>query len=262
MKVIVGKRTQYQLDVIKDSVPEAVIDGEAMGIAFPSNLDAAIERLREARKGVKGTGPSNAIGAVIKALVNNDPDVVVVVSEENEEAPAKPKKAKAPAKPKKVVPTTADGLCLCGCGDKVTREFKPGHDARYKGQLINNVLAAEADPTDGVSAQVGGYSLGVIQSRGWGAFLDKSRKALEAKAERKAKTPGSIKKGKVVDGPTVNLKQLAQARELLTRIGRYGAKAGDRQIECHPTDIPAILDGTHSAYTDEDKVELGFVSAE
>lgn len=259
MKTVVGKRSQYQLDVIKDSIPEAVINASTHEVCFPSSVAAAIERVREARKGVKGTGPSNALGAIVKALVTNDPNVVVEIAaagDPDAHIPAKPAKpAKAP-RAKKVVPTSPDGLCLCGCGEKVSREFKPGHDARYKGQLVRTALAMPSDLL--ISKE---EALAIISERNWGAFVEKSRKALEAKAERKAKNPSSVKKGSVVGGPTVNLKQLAEAKTKLMHIGRYGTKAGDRQIEVHPADIPGLLDGTHPAYTDEDKVELGFVTA-
>ena len=35
------------------------------------------------------------------------------------------------------------GHCLCGCGSKVDRRFKPGHDARLKGALIRAYRAGE-----------------------------------------------------------------------------------------------------------------------
>src|ERR1044072_6363206 len=245
MQTVLSNRTDFQIKVILDLLPEVTADSDAL--TFPYGPTVAMSSIRDARKSVKGTGPNNAINAVLKALDKGEH--VEVVASEGEVADVKPAKAKCT---KKAVPTSPDGLCLCGCGEKVTREFKPGHDARYKGQLIKLVLDPNSNADDSADA------LAVIESRGWVKFLDKSREAAAAKAERKAKDPKAIKRGKVVGGPTVNLKQLAQARELLTKIGRYGSKAGDRQIECHPEDIPAILSGIHPAYTNEDLVELGF----
>lgn len=263
MQTIVNKRSAYQLDVLVDSVPEATIDRDNLAVSFPYGPETTVATLREASKSLKGSGPVKAMAAIQKAIVENKPGVVQVIVLEGEEAlakaTAKPAKAK---KAKKALKTTADGLCLCGCGAKVTREFLPGHDARYKGQLIKNVLAAEADPTNETIAQVGGYSLGVIQSRNWMAFLNKSRDAAASKAARKSKVPSSIKKGHVVEGPTVNLKQLAVARDMLKKIGRYGESAGDRQISPVPNVVESIIDGTHPDLTDEDKVELGFAPAD
>lgn len=256
MQTIVSKRSVYQLDVLVDSVPEATIDRDALSVSFPYGPETTVATIREATKNLKGSGPVKAMSAIMKAITENKPELVQIVVAEGEVAstvPSKPAKAK---RVKKALTTTADGLCLCGCGDKVTREFLPGHDARYKGQLIKVALGLPADLA--ISQE---DALDRIESRGWGKFLDKSRDALAAKVERKAKNPKSVKKGHVVDGPTVNLKQLAQARELLKKIGRYGESSGDRQIEVHPIDIPALLDGTHPAYTDEDKVELGFTPA-
>lgn len=256
MQTIVGKRSKYQLDVIKDTVPEASFDLETSAVIFPYGADETVEKLREARKGVKGTGPSNAIGAIVKAIVNKA-DTVRVVMAEGEEAPAKPAKVAKPKREKKPVKTTADGLCLCGCGEKVTREFLPGHDARYKGQLVKAALGLES--TFKGSAD---DALVIIDDRNWSAFVEKSRHALAAKVERKSKSPSTIKKNKAVGGPTVKLAEMKQAAAMLKQINRYGDKAGDRQIELSPEAIPQVIDGSHPDLTDEEKVELGFASAE
>lgn len=58
------------------------------------------------------------------------------------------------------------GKCLC-CGETTksdTAQFLPGHDAKYKSQLIARVIESEDDE-----------ALGVIESRGWTKFLDKAR---------------------------------------------------------------------------------------
>jgi hypothetical protein len=36
----------------------------------------------------------------------------------------------------------APGLCACGCGEQVARRFRPGHDARLKGQLVRAARSA------------------------------------------------------------------------------------------------------------------------
>ncbi|EFC84502.1 hypothetical protein [Parafrankia sp. EUN1f] len=76
--------------------------------------------------------------------------------------------------------------CLCGCGATVTKEFRPGHDAKLKGALINQVLAAEAPKATKADKAAGSKALATLTARGWLAHLDKSRASRSAKAERAA----------------------------------------------------------------------------
>lgn len=245
MQTVIRSRTEFQVKVVADVLPEATfIPDEPDAIVFPYGPVDAIAAIRKSRENLKGTGPNNALNAVLKAL-DKGKDVEVIVAE-GEEAPKKASAKRA----KKAVKTTADGLCLCGCGEKVVREFRPGHDARYKGQLIKTVLTSEVDSE--VDA-----ALEVINERRWNAFLDKSRDAAEKKAAKKAANPNSNKRGKVAhDGPTVNLKQLGVARDMLKKIGRYGESAGDRQIPLTPEAIPLVISGDHCDLTDADLAEL------
>jgi hypothetical protein len=55
---------------------------------------------------------------------------------------AKAAKPKANGKAKKALGPNEGGDCWCGCGEKVTRRFKPGHDARYYSQL-KKIIAGE-----------------------------------------------------------------------------------------------------------------------
>lgn len=262
MQTTISKRNKYQMDVVMDVMPEVTVDTDAMSISFPYGPGESIEKLREASKSLKGSGPVKAVGAIQKVLADSDSPLVVVLSDEGEvtanegEATTKPKRTKKPLK------TTSDGLCLCGCGEEVTREFKPGHDARYKGQMIRLVLASEAEPANERIAQSGGYALAVIQGRNWTSFLDKSRDAVKAKAAKKAANPNSTKKGKVAADSHVKISEMKEASALLKRVGRYGEKSGERYIPVTPDTIPSILDGTHPDFTDADKVELGFATAD
>lgn len=94
-------------------------------------------------------------------------------------APAAPAPAAEPAAP-------APKLCLCGCGATVAREFKPGHDARLKGALIDAVLSGERPDASPALKTAGAKALLTIEARGWGAHLEKSRASRAAKVERKA----------------------------------------------------------------------------
>lgn len=151
-------------------------------------------------------------------------------------------KAKS-TKPKRTIPTSPNGKCLCGCGENVTREFKPGHDARYKGALIQEVLAGgnqEAENT--------------LKARGWLPFLEKSRVAQANKAERKA---GAKTKRERVQS-TVSFSVMKEAAAALKRVGRYGVSSGERQIELAKDEatLKSIIDGTHPDYTDKDRKVL------
>lgn len=68
--------------------------------------------------------------------------------------------------------------CLCGCGIKTKGgQFVPGHDARYKSQLIATALGDDEDAA--VEAER------ILEGRGWTKFLDKRRDVLaNAKAPR------------------------------------------------------------------------------
>jgi hypothetical protein len=65
--------------------------------------------------------------------------------------------------------------CECGCGAEVTRRFLPGHDARYKGQLLKRLDAGDNEAQD------------ILISNGWYTLdrLNERRAKAEAKAEAK-----------------------------------------------------------------------------
>lgn len=68
--------------------------------------------------------------------------------------------------------------CLCGCGIRTKGgTFVPGHDARYKSQLI-----AMAMGDDEIAAA---EAARILEARGWTRFLDKKREVVaKAKAPR------------------------------------------------------------------------------
>lgn len=67
-------------------------------------------------------------------------------------------------------------LCLCGCGERTKGgEFRPGHDARYKAQLLNE--AADGRNPEAVQ---------ILEQRGWLHFLEKRREVL-ARPKREPK---------------------------------------------------------------------------
>lgn len=46
---------------------------------------------------------------------------------------------------------TKPGTCACGCGEPVTKQFKPGHDMKLRGQLVKAVRAGELTPAKAVT---------------------------------------------------------------------------------------------------------------
>ena len=66
--------------------------------------------------------------------------------------------------------------CGCGCGELVTRRFKPGHDARLKGEMLRAYRSG--DPVDKQRAQL------IANDNGWERYLTDQ----PAKATKVAKT--------------------------------------------------------------------------
>jgi len=54
--------------------------------------------------------------------------------------------------------------CGCGCGEQVSRRFRPGHDGRLKGRLINQSRDSRWWVREAAVAQ--------MVDLGWGHFLD------------------------------------------------------------------------------------------
>ena len=249
MQTKLSGRNAFQTKTIAKYIPE--VEVTASTITFPYDAETALGNVEHATRSAKSKGDSNALHSIRRALADNKGVMILDDAEKAELAEPAPAKAKKPAK---AVKTTADGKCLCGCGEKVTREFLPGHDARYKGQLIKAALNLPSTFTGSADD-----ALVLLSDRNWTQFLEKSRNALAAKLDRKAKNPNSIKRGKAaIEGPTVKIGEMREAAAMLKKIGRYGEKAGDRQIELTPAAIPQVLDGTHPDLTDSERVELGF----
>jgi len=98
--------------------------------------------------------------------------------------------------------------CLCGCGTKTKGgTFVPGHDARYKSQLIDRALGT--DPEAATEA------VQLLEGRGWIKFLDKRREVLAAtKAPR-------IKVDESTPGGTEYLYLMKAAAKILRWTGQY-----------------------------------------
>lgn len=98
--------------------------------------------------------------------------------------------------------------CRCGCGIKTKGgTFVPGHDARYKSQLIEQAL--------GTDPEVAAEAVRLLEGRGWIKFLDKRREVLAtAKAPR-------VKVEESTPGGTEYLYLMKAAAKVLRWTGQY-----------------------------------------
>ena len=73
--------------------------------------------------------------------------------------------------------------CVCGCGEQTKGgQFIPGHDARHKSNLINEVLAGGNDEAEAE-----------LERRGWTKFLNKRRDVIAKQgAPRERKDPDAM----------------------------------------------------------------------
>ena len=99
--------------------------------------------------------------------------------------------------------------CLCDCGTKTKGgSFAPGHDARYKSQLIARVIEGKDED---------GEALRIIESRGWTKFLDKKREVLAR--PQAAKRPRKVIEDETAAAGMIYL--LKAAAKILKWTGQY-----------------------------------------
>ncbi len=65
--------------------------------------------------------------------------------------------------------------CQCGCGAVVRKAYLPGHDAKRKARLLNEASAGSVEAAE------------MLESLGWGRFLEVRRAKDAREAERRAK---------------------------------------------------------------------------
>lgn len=201
--------------------------------------------LKEAAKAAQQPKPDDGTTAVIiEALANgqiSEADAAEALDEIQQEQAIEGKKdkrgrplqgaaKKAAERPKKDKTPKTPKPCLCGCGEQTGGgDFRPGHDAKYKSTLIKEALTG-SNPE----------ALATLEARGWTKFLDKAQEiGTRPKAEpreRKAKDDA-----KAID-QIGKLNQMKKAAQILQDVGRYGRKAGDRQISLEGANWQWVLD--------------------
>jgi hypothetical protein len=128
--------------------------------------------------------------------------------------------------------------CACGCGEPTKGgEFRMGHDARHKSNLIKEVLAGGNED-----------ALAEIERRGWLSFLDKAREIADRpivpKAERKAKDEESDEEKARKAHDRIHITKAACT--VLKAVGQY-YRASGMQIRIDTIDEAArIIEGSHA----------------
>jgi hypothetical protein len=91
--------------------------------------------------------------------------------------------AKAPANAEETAPKT----CRCGCGQTVTKQFKPGHDARYAGLMRTAVAEGKMTREDALAkaAEISPAFLKKV-TRSLDLVAELAAKAAETKTDDKA----------------------------------------------------------------------------
>lgn len=110
--------------------------------------------------------------------------------------------------------------CLCQCGIKTKGgQFVPGHDARYKSQLIATALGDDEDAAAAAER--------ILDGRGWTKFLEKRRNVLASAKAPRVKVDNSTPKG------TEFIYLMKAAAKVLRWTGQY-AKNSRNYIKISP----------------------------
>ena len=116
--------------------------------------------------------------------------------------------------------------CQCGCGEMVVKNFKQGHDARHKSNLINAVLGFHDDSEEAYTE---------LDNRGWLKFLEKARNARSSHYNEIRREQA---KENAVQGLLL-VERMKQAANRLKGVNRY--KRGPEQILVTPDNVDEIL---------------------
>lgn len=117
-------------------------------------------------------------------------------------------------------------FCACKCGDRTGGgEFRQGHDARHKSNLIKEALADNAD------------ALAELDRRGWTRFLDKAR---TVKARPPRSHPVAVRAR--VDDAEERARQTIERIADMKRAQQVKRARGLWSIEIGPTTYKDVLD--------------------
>lgn len=127
--------------------------------------------------------------------------------------------------------------CLCGCGRPTGGEFAPGHDARYKSQLLARYL--DQDDSE---------ALVILTKRKWTKFIEPARRQRLIRAARSEKAERRERRRVIEDDPQQivdHLLVMKAAREVLILSGQYHRKSRNWVQMTDWTDAMTIVAGEH-----------------
>lgn len=127
--------------------------------------------------------------------------------------------------------------CGCGCGEQVTRRFKPGHDMRLKGALLR---AYRAGGPGAEEAKIR------ILDEGWGKYIDVESAPMDHPSRSRVpvqalRTDYSAIEREKASARLARLATLKAAACVLKEAGRYGVKSGDGYIMLDGSVADAIV---------------------
>lgn len=128
-------------------------------------------------------------------------------------------------------------LCLCGCGRTTGNEFAPGHDARYKSQLLRRYI------NDGDEE-----ALKILQARKWTKFIEASRRQAKIKAERAVRKARIQRKVEIAEDPSLpadRIRVLKCAGEVLKASDQYHRRSRNYIAMTDWLDAYKIIAGEH-----------------
>ena len=132
--------------------------------------------------------------------------------------------------------------CLCGCGRTTQGEFAPGHDARYKSQLLARLI--DHDDSE---------ALVILTKRKWTKFIEPARRQRKIKAARAMKREKRRIKQIIADDPQFMMDRIAVMKAagcVLKQVGQY-YRGRNHYSMTDWTDAMLILAGEHDNIIEE-----------
>lgn len=127
--------------------------------------------------------------------------------------------------------------CLCGCGRETGGEFAPGHDARYKSQLLTRYI-------EGKDSE----ALAILKKRKWTKFIEPSRRQRKIKAERAIRMKRREHRQILEEDPSVitdRVRVMKCACEVLKHSDQYHRRSPNHITIASWVDAMVIVAGEH-----------------
>lgn len=154
---------------------------------------------------------------------------------------------------------TGDRSCKCGCGEELPGsskgEFRPGHDARYKGMLCRAHIRGDVIRWVSKSGtESPPYTAADLATeRGWTSYITKAEKRAEDLRRLDRTTPERRKRTRrEVDPETGEVEEASVTMERIDTLKQAVQVCRDRRLYLEPEGVtrvaaPRLLDGSHPA---------------